>query len=72
VTAVLGLTPKSPVMIIGPVLVTVDAPKTANVCEEASGGADCAQVRLSILNMQITNKSLFISKPVHWICVHRA
>jgi hypothetical protein len=60
VTAVPGLTPKSPVMIVGPVLVTVEAPRTAKPCAEPSGGADCAQARLPIFNMPITNKRFFI------------
>src|SRR5712664_1484962 len=67
VTAVPGLTPKSPVMIVGPVLVTVEAPRTAKLCAEPSGGADCARARLPTFNMQITNKSLFISKLLDWI-----
>jgi hypothetical protein len=58
-------------MTVGPVLVTVEAPRTAKLCAEPSGGADCAQPRLSILNMQITNSSFFISKLLGWISHHR-
>src|SRR5712664_3325927 len=57
-------------MTVGPVFVTVEAPRTAKLCAEPSGGADCAQPRLPILNMQITNKSFFMSKLLGWISVH--
>ena len=40
-----GLTPNSPVMTVRPVLLTVEAPRTAKVRAAPSGGADCpAQV----------------------------
>src|SRR5215210_1717193 len=42
VTAAPGLTPKSPVMTLAPVLVTVDPPRTANGC--AVPRFDCAQI----------------------------
>jgi len=45
---------------VGPVFVTAEAPRTAKLCAEPRGGADCAQPRPPILNMQITNKSFFI------------
>jgi hypothetical protein len=48
-------------------LVTVVVPRTAKLADEPSDGADCAQVRLPILNTQIANKSLFISKLLDWI-----
>jgi hypothetical protein len=57
-----GLTPKFPVIRLAPVLVTVVAPSTAKLCAEASGGADCALLKLPILNTQIPNKSFFIIK----------
>lgn len=53
--------PTSPVMRRAPVFVTVVAPSTAKVCEEASGGADCAPASPPALNIQITNKTFFIS-----------
>src|SRR5258708_16661873 len=62
-----GLRPKSPVITLAPVFVTVVAPRTAKVCEEASAGAVCAHARLPPLNMQITNKTFFISKLLGWI-----
>ena len=71
VTAVPGLTPKSPVMTVAPALVTVEAPRTAKLCAEPSGGADWARARLPALNMQITNKSLFISNLLGWIFFRR-
>jgi hypothetical protein len=71
VIALPGLTPKSPVMAVGPVLVTVEAPRTAKLCAGPSDGADCAQPRLPILNMQMINKSFFISKLLGWISLHR-
>jgi hypothetical protein len=72
VTAVPGLTAKSSVTTVGPVFVTVEAPRTAKVCAEPSGGADSAQARLAILNMQIANKTLVISKLLGWIWLHVA
>jgi len=51
-------------------LVTVEAPRTAKLCAEPRGGADCAQPRLLVDNMQITNKSFFISKLLGWIILH--
>jgi hypothetical protein len=51
VTAVPGLTPRSPVMTVGPALVTVEAPRTAKLCTEPSGGADYAQAKLPTLSM---------------------
>jgi len=66
VTAVPGLTPTSPVTTVAPVLVTVVAPRTAKLCAAPSGGADCAHAKLPIPSMQITNKSLFISKLLGW------
>jgi hypothetical protein len=41
--------------------------RTANAEAEASGGAVCAQTCPSTLNMQMTNKSFFISKLLGWI-----
>jgi len=38
VTAVPGLTPRSPVIVLRPVLVTVEAPRTAKLCAEPSDG----------------------------------
>jgi hypothetical protein len=58
-----GLTPKSPVMIVEPVLVTVVAPRTAKLAAEPSGGAFCAQARVPILNRKITKKTFFITLP---------
>src|ERR1700730_8301618 len=57
-----GLTPTSPVMTVGPVLVTVEAPKTAKLFAEPRGGADCAHTKLPILIMQVTNRSRFMKK----------
>src|SRR3954463_8071934 len=42
VTAVPGLTPRSPVMTLDPVLVTVDPPSTAKLCAVPRDGAVCA------------------------------
>src|SRR6185503_11892441 len=42
VTDVPGSTPRSPVMIVGPVLVTVAAPSTAKASAAPSAGAICA------------------------------
>lgn len=39
VTAVPGATPKSPVTTVGPVFVTVEAPRTAKLCAVPSVGA---------------------------------
>jgi len=36
---------------VGLALVTAEAPRTAKLSAEPSGGADCAQARLPILNM---------------------
>src|SRR5580658_461765 len=38
VTALPGLTPRSPVMTLEPVLVTVEAPSTAKLCAQPSDG----------------------------------
>lgn len=38
-----GLTPRSPVMTLGPVLVTVEAPRTAKLCAVPKEGAICAR-----------------------------
>jgi hypothetical protein len=67
--AVPGLTPKSPVMIVAPVLVTVEAPRTAKVCAEPNGGADCARPRLPRHNMHIAKRSFFISQLVFSVIV---
>jgi hypothetical protein len=48
--------------VVAPVQVTVEEPRTAKLAAEPSDGAVCAQARLPTLNMQISNKSLFISK----------
>jgi hypothetical protein len=57
-----GLTPKSPVMIVGPVLVTVEAPRTAKLCAEPSGGVVCVKARLTIrFSMQTTKKSFLMT-----------
>ena len=58
-----GLTPKSPVMTVAPVLVTVEAPRTAKLSAEPSGGAVCAQARVPILNRQINKNAFFITLP---------
>jgi hypothetical protein len=50
-------------MIVGPVLVTVEAPRTAKLAAEPSGGAVCAQARVPILNRKITKKTFFITLP---------
>ena len=42
-TALPGLTPRSPRMTLGPVFVTVDPPRTAKLCAVPSGGAVCAE-----------------------------
>src|SRR5436190_22914483 len=47
VIAVPGLTPTSPVTSVGPVLVTVDDPRTAKVCAEPSWGCAKAAVALT-------------------------
>jgi len=39
VTAVPGLTPRFPTTIVGPVLVTVEPPKTAKLCAVPNVGA---------------------------------
>jgi hypothetical protein len=70
VVAAPGLTPKSPVMIVRPELATVEAPRTAKVWEEASGGADCAQAKLPILNIKITDTVFFLSKLLGRISLH--
>jgi len=44
VIAVPGLTPTSPLMSVGPVLVTVEEPRTANVCAAPSAGCANAEV----------------------------
>jgi hypothetical protein len=56
-----GRRPKSPATRLAPVFVTVVAPRTTKGCEEASGGADCAQASPPALNIQITNKTFFTS-----------
>src|SRR3954465_12057355 len=45
VTAVPGLTPRSPVMTLGPVLVTVEPPSTAKLCAVPRDGAGGAAPR---------------------------
>jgi hypothetical protein len=64
-----GLTPKSPVIIVGPVLVTVEAPRTAKVCAEPNGGAVCAQAMVPILNRKIIEKTVFILLPSMIFCI---
>ena len=59
-----GLTPKSPATAVGPVLVTVEAPKTAKVCAEPNGGTDCAQAALPVVNMKITKNRFMADIPV--------
>jgi hypothetical protein len=54
--AVPGLTPIFPVMRVGPVLVTVAAPKTAKLCAEPSGGTVCAGIELPVVNRRVINK----------------
>jgi len=73
-----GARPRSPVMVVkagGPggvvALVTVVVPRTAKLADEPSDGADCAQARLPMLKMQITNRIFFISKLLGWICLLR-
>jgi hypothetical protein len=56
-------------MTVGPVLVTVEAPRTAKVCAEPSGGADCARSRFPIVNMPIANKSFLMSQLVFSVMV---
>jgi hypothetical protein len=46
-------------MVDTPVHVTVEEPKTAKLAAVPSDGS-CAQHRLPMLNMQITNKRFFI------------
>jgi hypothetical protein len=49
-------------MIVGPVLVTVEAPSTAKLCAEPSGGVVCAKARLTIrFSRQITKKSFLMT-----------
>jgi hypothetical protein len=69
-TALPGETPTSPVTTPGAVQVTFVPPRTAKLAAVPSEGA-CAQARLPILNMQITNTILFISKLLGWISLHR-
>jgi hypothetical protein len=54
-------------MTVGPALVTVEAPRTAKLCAEPSGGADCAQPRLPVLNKQIISIRFFMSILLGWI-----
>jgi hypothetical protein len=49
-------------MTVRPVLVTVVAARTAKLCAEPSGGADCACAKLPELRMQTIIKNLFILK----------
>jgi hypothetical protein len=49
-------------MAVGPVLVTVEEPRTAKFCAAPNDGADCAQLRLPVLDKHITNISFFMSK----------
>jgi hypothetical protein len=58
-------------MTVGPAFVTVEAPRTAKLSAGPSGGADCAQLRLPMLNQQITNISFFMSILLGWISLHR-
>ena len=59
-----------PVTTVGPVLVTVEAPRTVKHCAEPSGGADPNQARLLILNrvpmhtVQVIKISFLISQLV--------
>jgi hypothetical protein len=53
------------------VQVTFELPRTAKVAAVPREGAVCAQARLPILNMQITNKDFLIAKLLGWICVLR-
>jgi hypothetical protein len=46
-----GLTPRSPVTTVAPVLVTVELPRTAKLPAKPRVGGDCAQHRLPILKM---------------------
>jgi hypothetical protein len=48
-------------MMVGPVLVTVEAPRTAKLCAEPSGGVACVKARLTILSRQITKKTFFMT-----------
>ena len=43
--AVPGLTPRSPLTVLVPVLVTVEPPRTAKLCAVPSDGADWASAR---------------------------
>jgi hypothetical protein len=53
----------SPLITPGAVQVTFELPRTAKLAAVPSIGAvACAQHRLPVLNIQITNKSFFISK----------
>lgn len=45
VTALPGLTPRSPFTTVGPVLVTVEAPSTAKLCAAPNDGAVAARAR---------------------------
>jgi hypothetical protein len=59
-----GLTPTSPAIALAPVLVTVEAPNTAKVCAAPSGGTDCAQAALPVVNMNITKNRFIADIPV--------
>jgi hypothetical protein len=51
-------TPRSPVMVVGPVLVTVEAPRTAKFSAEPSiDRADARGGQRNVLNAATTNRS---------------
>ena len=67
--AVPGLTPKSPVMTVGPVFVAAEPPSTAKLCAVPSVGAVCANavwsgavIKSAVRNPMTTN---FANKPLN-------
>jgi len=58
-TAEPGLTPRFPIMTVGPVLVTVEAPRTAKPCAVPRGGAVAAN---NLFNETVERRKAFVDR----------
>lgn len=63
VTALPGLTPRSARIVLGPVLVTVEAPRTAKLDAAPSGGAVCCSGLASLTSSEPPNINPLAATP---------
>ena len=67
VTALPGLTPRSPVTMVGPVLVTVEPPKTAKLVATPSPGAVASRGRAQVFLAAAKSSATRINKVVIYV-----